>query len=90
MKWIQENAGNIVVIFILVAAVANIIRGIFIEKKKANASGHSYCTIGCPGCQGDCYQFDDEELKKMDIDAMRKAIEEKTAAKKAAEAKEAS
>ena len=89
MSWLQNNLGTIVVSLILVAIVYYVLRGIFMEKKKAEAAGHSYCTIGCPGCQGDCYQFSNEELKKMDIDAMRKAIEEKTAAKKAAEAKEA-
>ena len=85
MSWIQENMGTILVSFILVVIVYYVVRGLVMEKKKAEASGHSYCTIGCPGCQGDCYQFTDEEFKKMDIDAMRKAIEEKTAAKAKAE-----
>ncbi len=89
MSWLQENAGTIGVALVLVAIVYYVIRGLFMEKKKAAANGSNYCTIGCPGCQGDCYIFSDEERKAMDIEAMRKAIQEKLDAKHAEEAEDA-
>ena len=90
MDWLKANMATIAVAFILAAIVYYVIKGLLMEKKKAAAEGHSYCTIGCPGCQGDCYIFSDEERKAMDIEAMRKAIQEKMAEKAEAEAKESS
>ena len=89
MSWLQENAGTIGVALVLVAIVYYVIRGLFMEKKKAAANGSNYCAIGCPGCQGDCYIFSDEERKDMDIEAMRKAIQEKLDAKRAEESEDA-
>ena len=54
LQWLGENAGTILVVFILAVVVTLIIRTLIRDKK----AGKSSCGAGCAGCamKGNCHK----------------------------------